>query len=107
MKRSTNDDLLEAEFLGTSERPKSSQSKPSVKRNFKSDFNKGFNETKVFIKNAVDMIETFSLAVVTGFAIYGSLHYQLRNEYKYSVLFSGVVVGLRAFQLLAKFLKRR
>lgn len=66
-----------------------------------------WEETKVITKNAVEFIETFALLVVTGFAIYGSLHYEMRTEYQKAVLFSGVVVGLIAMNLLRKFLARR
>lgn len=66
-----------------------------------------WDEAKVITKNAVEFIETAALLIVTGFAIYGSLTYSLRTEYKYAVLFSGVVVGLIAMNLLRKFLARR
>ena len=74
---------------------------------FQSDIKNWTEEAKVVVKNFSDFIETVSLAIVTGFAIYGALNYELRTEYKYAVLFAGVVVGLRAFNLLHEFLKRK
>jgi DNA recombination-dependent growth factor C len=83
--------------------------KPSVKKQskFQQDVTAHVDEAKVITKNAMEFIETLALLIVTGFAIYGSLHYELRTEYKYAVLFSGVVVGLIAMNLLRKFLARR
>ena len=83
--------------------------KPSVKKQskFQQDVANHVDEVKVIVRNAMEFIETLALLIVTGFAIYGSLHYELRNEYKYAVLFSGVVVGLIAMNLLRKFLARR
>lgn len=74
---------------------------------FQKDLANHWDEVKVITKNAVEFIETFALLVVTGFAIYGSLHYEMRTEYQKAVLFSGVVVGLIAMNLLRKFLARR
>lgn len=77
------------------------------KSKFQRDLENWSDEARVISKNAFDFIETLSLLIVTAFAIYGSLTYELRNEYKYAVLFSGVVVGLIAMNLLRKFLARR
>jgi len=66
-----------------------------------------WNDARVIAKNTAALVEATALLIVTGFAIYGSLHYEMRNEYKYSVLFSGIVVGLIAMNLLRKFLARR
>lgn len=74
---------------------------------FQKDVANHVDEVKVITRNAMEFIETLALLIVTGFAIYGSLTYTLRTEYKYAVLFSGVVVGLIAMNLLRKFLARR
>lgn len=65
------------------------------------------SEIKTLAKNTVEFIETTALLITTSFAIYGSLHYQLRTEYKYAVLYSGVVVAFIAVNLLRKFLLRK
>lgn len=104
---------LELEFLGSDPKKKASKKVNKVvtdskkKSQFSKDLNNWWDEATVIVKNALEFIETASLLIVTGFAIYGSLTYNLRTEYKYSVLFSGVVVGLIAMNLLRKFLARR
>lgn len=80
---------------------------PKKQSQFQKDVASHLDEAKTITRNAVEFIETTALLVVTGFAIYGSLTYELRTEYKYAVLFSGVVVGLIAMNLLRKFLARR
>ena len=83
--------------------------KPQAKKEtkFTKDVRSFTEEAKVVIRNAVEFIETASLLITTGFAVYGALNFEMRNEYKYAVLFSGVVVGLIAMNLLRKFLARR
>jgi uncharacterized YccA/Bax inhibitor family protein len=80
---------------------------PKKQSKFQKDVSAHWDEVKVITRNTMEFVETLALLITTGFAIYGSLHYEMRNEYKYAVLFSGVVVGLIAFNLLRKFLARR
>lgn len=96
------DDLDQKDF-------KLGKDKPVGKKQsqFSKDVASHLDEAKTITRNAVEFVETLALLIVTGFAIYGSLHYAMRDEYKYAVLFSGVVVGLIAMNLLRKFLARR
>lgn len=81
--------------------------KPKKQSKFQQDVNYAVSESKVILRNFMEFVETASLLIIATFGIYGSLHYTMRNEYKYSVLFSGIVVGLIAMNLLRKFLARR
>lgn len=64
-------------------------------------------EANNFLKNTERFVEAASLLVLAYAGYWSAFNVDLRNEYKYSLLFAAVVVGLRGATEFLRHINKR